>query len=132
MSWKFSNVLIESEKRTLLEVHGYAEAALSHCTLTGSNVDGEVNRCTDAILIRSLQQSRSVQVADGDAVGPRVTIHSSALRHSEQALRFLVPTGRPNCTAHLTNCLVENNTKAFVMAFSSKVFFSCTGATVHP
>jgi len=122
VSWKFSNVQIESEKRTLLEVYGYAEAALSRCTLTGSNVDGEVNRCTDAILIRSLQRSRPVpQLPDAHRSGPRVTVHSSALRHSDQALRILVPAGGLNSTAHLTNCLVENNTKGFVMACSSQV-----------
>lgn len=128
VSWKFSNVQIESEKRTLLEVYGYAEAALSRCTLTGSNVDGEVNRCTDAILIRSLQRSRPVpQLPDAHRSGPRVTVHSSALRHSDQALRILVPAGGLNSTAHLTNCLVENNTKGFVMACSSQVILKhCT------
>lgn len=142
MRWKFSQVQMESEQRVLLEVYGNSEASLKRCTLSGSEVMGEVNRCTDAILIRTASKQDSEKAgpktlesiralseyasADRNQKGPEVTCTSTLLRHSEHAIRMLVPAATAACTssrakAELTNCIVENNKKAFVMSYASQV-----------
>ena len=97
---------------------------------------GEVNRCAEAILIRSANAQPDAQksgdlpsISDLPEVhrnhgSPEVTCTSTFLRHSEHAIRIVVPAAActsTRATADLTNCIVEDNKIAFAMSYASQV-----------
>lgn len=96
---------------------------------------GEVNRCSEAILIRSANTQSDAEKS-GDKLpsisdlpevhrnhaSPEVTCTSTFLRHSEHAIRMIMPACiSTRATADLTNCIVEDNKIAFAMSYASQV-----------
>ena len=110
VEWKFSQCCMRSQRRPVLEVRGNAGAAVEGCVLAGLCVNGEVNRCSTAVLLKpypllapapAQQQQQQGTDRDPDTAddalvppqllpcGPHVDISCSVLRHSDCGVRVL-------------------------------------------
>jgi len=71
VGWAFSDCRFSSQRRTLFEVEGNAHASILRCSLSGVTIEGQVNRCTNAFLLRSLAPPLPVQPVRVLQVSPR-------------------------------------------------------------
>ena len=142
MEWDFAHCSLTSERRPLLEIRGAAHARIFRCSLAGLNIQGEVNRATDAILLRALPAASARDAAGALGQGldelpagdelpggvPRVDVNCSVVQHCECALRVLPLTAGPSqhrrpvqVEAHLVNSVLEDNKLALALTCRSLV-----------
>ena len=124
VQWIFRDCTMVADRRTLLEVRGRADADLQRSILGGSEFDGEVNLCTNAIVLRMI----STQIFSDRY--PRVRVLSSVIRHSECGLRMVRCDGSDQGgrgTVVGVNSVFERNRLCCVLTADCEVYLRhCT------